>query len=129
MPMLQRILTSGCTAVSQIQTTCQQQATFMTNLPAQECHIHRQLTSTSVSYPNETHQHSSDIPANNLSAQLCHIQKQLSSTRVSYPQTAYQHTTTKSTSNASLSHPQAIHQHSNALSTSNLSAHHYQIHK
>jgi len=54
MPLLRRILTSGCTAVPQIQATCQQQATFMTNLPAQQCRIHRQLTSTSVSYPNET---------------------------------------------------------------------------
>jgi len=104
MPMLQRILTSGCTTLPQIQTTCQQQATFLTNLPAQQCHIHRQLTSISVSHPNETHQHSSDIPTNKLSAQLCHIQKQLSSTIVPHPQTTYQHTTNKSTSNLSVQH-------------------------
>jgi len=114
MPMLQRILTSGCTAVPQIQATCQQQATFMTNLPAQQCRIHRQLTSTSVSYPNETYHHRSDIRTNNLSAQLCQIQKQLSSTTVSYPQTAYQLTTTKSTSNASA---QQCHIHNQFIST------------
>jgi len=104
MPMLQRILTSRCTAIPQIQASCQQQATFMTNLPAQQCHIHRQHTITSVSYPNETYQHSSDISTNNLSAQLCHIQKQLSSTIVPYPQKTYQHTTIKTTSNAPAQH-------------------------
>ena len=95
-------------------STCQQQATFTTHLPAQQSHIHKQLTSIAVPYPNETYQHSSAIPTNNLSAQLWLIQKQLSSTIVPYPQTTYQHTTTKSTSNSSV---QQYHIHNQFIST------------